>query len=227
MRENPLLHQQLLSMQARASTTRSPRRAQGRCSPPCLRQAPAWVALHSAYLNTTLAASAGCSERPCLPGRAIKSCSRVSGSRGWPAPGAATGAGCKGQWGNLLCKTPRRGRSVVIREFRSSSLLVGYTTFPKHSLSSCIPEARIPCWRSSPRAWPGIALWLHVGPLPNTSLIEQTHLARMLELRPGEKSCNYPSFCYFLPIAIYSLSLTSTTYKHHHTFSFVFHFLSI
>ena len=140
---------------------------------------------------------------------------------------AAMGACCKGQQGDWPCKTPRGGRSMVIREFRSSSLLVGYTTFPKHSPSSCIPEARIPCRHSSPGAWPGIALRLRVGPLPNISLIEQGHLARVLELGPGEKYCNYWSFCHFLPNAIYSLSLTSMTYKHHHSFSFVFCFLSI
>lgn len=97
----------------------------------------------------------------------------------------ATGAGGKGQQGDLLCKNPCGERSVVIREFRSSTLLVGYTTFPKHSLSSHIPEAHIPCQRSSPRVCPGIALQLHVGPLPNTSLIERDHLAHVLELRPG------------------------------------------
>lgn len=73
---------------------------------------------------------------------------------------------------------------MLIREFRSSSLLVGYTTFPKHSLSSCIPEARIPGRRSSPGVWPGIALRLRVGPLPNTFSVEQGHLARVLVLGP-------------------------------------------
>lgn len=115
---------------------------------------------------------------------------------------------------------------MVIGKFRSSSLLVGYTTFPKHSPSSCIPEALIPCRRSSPGVWPGIALRLHVGPLPNISLIEQGHLACVLELGPRKKYCNYWSFCHFLPNAIYSLSLTSMT-KHHHSFSFIFCFLSI
>lgn len=116
---------------------------------------------------------------------------------------------------------------MVIREFRSSSLLVGYTTFPKHSLSSCIPEARIPCRRSSPGVCPGIALQLCVGPLPNTSLIEQGHLAHVLELGPGEKYCNY---WFFLPFSTqHHLFFIPHIYdyKHYHSFCFIFCFLSI
>lgn len=132
MQESPLLGQQPLSTKARALTTQSQlmaHRSFSGCSPLCLWQAPAWVTLHFPYLNMTLAASVGCSEHPCLAGQALQSCSRVAGSRGWPVPSAAMGACCKGQQGDLPCKTPRGGRSMVIREFRSSSLLVRIHNF--------------------------------------------------------------------------------------------------
>ena len=104
-------------------------------------------------------------------GKTVPSWAVMTGSGGWPAICAATGADCNGQWDNLPSKSSHEQRRIVIRDLRFW-LLVGYTVFPKHSLSSCIPEAHILCLHSSPRAWPGIALQLCMGPLPNTSLIE-------------------------------------------------------
>lgn len=154
----------------------------------------------------TPTASVGCKEQRWLAGSVAPSSRALLGGQ------RVTQPDCKGQWDNLPHESSREWGSLVIRDFRFC-LLVGRTAFPKHSLSSCIPEARILCLHSSTRGWPGIALRLRVGPLPNTSPTEQGRLARVLELGPSKKkNCNYHCLGHFLPITTYSLSFTSKTY---------------